>query len=153
MRRLVPLLVGVLALAGCSGPAESPLGATRWQVVRITDDPDRATLLPDTLQGRVYLVIGRDTFTGGTGCLTFSGRAWWADDESRARLSDMTVTPSPGRCIPGEEDTAERLRSVLGSGDLAVTRPAEHELKLTRTDEQVEPWQTPRSVEFTDGAG
>lgn len=151
-----------VALAGC-GDSGSPVGTTQWQVSSIFTGADRPSQLPDSLQGRSFVVFGRDSFTGMSGCYHLSGGAQWNPEHTELRVDEVSIRTvdgadagvrdrldSPGGpvCIPGDEDTAQRLATVLQHHTLRVERPRDGDLRLTAVQPDAAPWSTPLSVEF-----
>lgn len=156
-RKLAAVMLTAVAagggLAACASGGGSPVGRTQWQVTDIFDEASRANILPDTQQGRSYVVIGRDALTGASGCLALSAEVRWSDDEQQVSVSNFRTEQinQNGTCIPGDEDTAERLQAVLNDHTLNISRPAENSLKLQQVVEDLPEWETAPSVEFISG--
>ncbi|QFQ01789.1 hypothetical protein CUROG_01945 [Corynebacterium urogenitale] len=151
------LLVTVAAggtLAACSDKGKSPVGRTQWQITNIVDNDDRGTILPDTQQGRSFVVIGRDSLTGASGCMGLSAEVSWGENDTQLTIDNFRAEEidSNGTCIPGDEDTAERLGRVLDNHTLKISRPADNSLKLQQVIDDLPEWQTAPAVEFISGA-
>lgn len=138
---------GLTGLAACSDSG-APLGNSQWQVSAIYDTDARGGLLPDAQQGRSFLVFGEDSLTGASGCVHLSGHVEWK--EGGMRISEFSSSPIDGaQCLPGDEDTADRLKAVLNDQDLTYTRPSENSLKLKQpAPEDKQDWESIPAVEF-----
>ncbi|WP_133258606.1 META domain-containing protein [Corynebacterium heidelbergense] len=138
-------------LAAC-GSGESPIGNTQWQVTSIFTDATRPHILPDTQQGRVFLVFEQDAFTGASGCFNISGKARFNRDASEVAVSQVRTEqlPEQSRCQPGDEDSANRLRAVLDGHSMRIERPGEGRLRLAQVQPDAQPWQAPGAIEMID---
>lgn len=146
------LAVSALGLSAC-GTDEAPLGSTQWQVTSVFDASNRPHQLAESLQGRSFLVFGEDSFTGASGCISLSGDLQWNDDASEMSIGEVHSEEfGDARCVPGDEDVADRLSSVLRDGTLSVSRPSDTSLRLQRVDPDSPQWQATGSVEFISGA-
>lgn len=142
-----------LPLAGCSTkPDPAPLRSTQWQVSRIISDAARPGDLSDAQQGRTFLVLGLDNVVGAAGCVHFAGNVTWSDSDATVEFKDLRDSTRAGeQCGMEDEDTAQRMRTVLENHKLKVTRPGDNSLKLTQDRAGVQNWETPLSVEFISG--
>lgn len=142
--------VGLAGLTGCSN-TEAPLGNSQWQVSAIYDTDVRGGLLPETQQGRSFLIFGEDSLTGTSGCVHLTGHVEWQDEGMR--ITAFSSSPIDGaQCLPGDEDTADRLQSVLNNQNLTYTRPSDNSLKLQQSaSEDKQDWQSVPAVEFLSG--
>ncbi|MBC2681247.1 hypothetical protein GSS87_02345 [Corynebacterium sp. 4HC-13] len=142
-----------LGLLTACGNSDSPVGNTQWQVTEIYDDSSRANYLPDNLQGRAYVVIGEDSLTGASGCLSLRGNVEWNYEQDELSISGFTSEPldKDAQCLPGDEDTAARMKDVMDGHTLSVSRPESDTLKLQQVLDGLEDWQTAPSVEFFSG--
>lgn len=155
--RRLGLGAAALACAGllvACGNGESPVGDTQWQVSEIFDDAARANILPENQQGRAFIVIGEDSFTGVSGCLSLRGDVAWNDAEDELSVSGFASEPldDAAQCLPGDEDTAARMKAVMDGQTLAVSRPGTNALKLQQVVDGLQDWQTAPSVEFISGS-
>lgn len=150
---MVALVAAGGVLTACSDGGESPVGRTQWQITNIVGDAERATLLPETQQGRSYVVIGRDSLTGASGCMALRADVSWVNDDSQLEVKNFRAEEinENGTCIPGDVDTAERLGAVLNDHTLNISRPGDNALKLQQVVEDLPEWQTAPSVEFISG--
>lgn len=143
------LAVGSAALVACGGSDASPLGNTQWQVSSVFDASDRPHQLPDSVQGRSFLVFGEDSFTGASGCVSLTGDLSWNDDNSEMSVGEVRSEPlDNAQCVPGDEDTADRLKTVMGNHKLKISRPSDSSLRMQQTGTDIKEWQTAPSVEF-----
>ena len=69
------------------------------------------------------------------------------------RITDFSSSPiDDTQCLPGDEDTADRLQSVLNNQNLTYTRPSDNSLKLQQSaPEDKQDWQSVPAVEFLSG--
>ncbi len=150
---VLALALSVTALAGltsCSD-TEAPLGSSQWQISAIYDTQARGGVLPDSQQGRSFLIFGEDSLNGTSGCMHMTGNVAWKDEGMR--ISGFSSSRIDGaQCLPGDEDTADRLKAVLNDQDLTYTRPAENSLKLQQSaPKDKQDWQSVPAVEFISG--
>lgn len=140
----------VAGLSACSDP-EAPLGNSQWQVSAIYDTDVRGGLLPEAQQGRSFLIFGEDSLNGASGCIHLTGHVEWKDEAMR--ISSFSSSRIDGaQCLPGDEDTADRLKSVLNDQDLTYSRPSDNSLKLQQPAPEDKPdWQSVPAVEFISG--
>ena len=140
----------VAGLSACSD-SEAPLGNSQWQVSAIYDSDVRGGLLPEAQQGRSYLIFGMESLNGASGCVHLTGNVEWKDES--IHITDFSSSPIDGaQCLPGDEDTADRLKSVLNDQDLTYTRPSDNSLKLQQpAPEDKQDWQSVPAVEFISG--
>lgn len=154
-RSSAPILLGALTLmplAACA-TQETPLGTTQWQVTRIaTSDATRSSLIPETQQGRAFLVFGDKDFTGASGCVSFRGHLEWLENKSVLRFEDVsTETRQDTKCSPSDEDNAERMKQVLADHDLNIVRPNDTTLRLELRGGDQSDWQTKPALEMISG--
>lgn len=140
----------VAGLSACSDSG-APLGNSQWQVSAIYDSDVRGGMLPEAQQGRSFLIFGEDSLNGASGCVHLTGKVEWKDES--IRITDFSSSPIDGaQCLPGDEDTADRLKSVLNDQDLTYTRPSDNSLKLQQpAPEDKQDWQSVPAVEFISG--
>jgi len=138
---------GLLGLTAC-GESESPVGWTQWQVTRIYQDPDTPADLPETQEGRLFLVIGEDSLTGASGCLNLKADVQWREQESQLEVGRLSVEEIGGeaQCAPSDERNAERLRDVLENQTLAYTRDGGRSLRLQQFHPDAAEWETPKAL-------
>ncbi|WJY72117.1 META domain-containing protein [Corynebacterium auriscanis] len=147
----VVCIVAGLSLVACA-MQETPLGTTQWQVTQITSDATRPSILPENQQGRAFLVFGDREFTGASGCIALRGSVEWLDEGSALRFGDITSEQRDDtKCVPGDEDNANRIKQVLAGHDMAISRPVDSTLRLQRKDGDEQPWQTTPAMEFISG--
>lgn len=167
---VVVLSCSAVLLAGCSDDGSSPLGSTQWQVTQVFDGSERNGLLPEPQQGRSYVVFGEDALTGASGCLSLSGDVEWLEGDTQMRVTNFRTEPlqtgsseaggnsgdggggvAASGCLPGDEDTAERLGKVFGGEALKISRPENNSMKLQQIIPDLPEWDTAPSVEFISG--
>ena len=144
---------GLLGLSGC-GESESPVGWTQWQVTRIYQDPETPADLPETQEGRLFLVIGEDSLTGASGCLNLKADVQWREKESQLEVGQLSVEEIGGKtqCAPSDERNAERLRDVLENQTLTYTRDGGRSLRLQQFHPDAPEWETPKSLSMVSRA-
>lgn len=144
---------GLLGLSAC-GESESPVGWTQWQVTRIYQDPETPADLPETQEGRVFLVIGEDSLTGASGCLNLTADVQWREQESQLEVGQLSVEEIGGeaQCAPSDERNAERLRDVLENQTLTYTRDGGRSLRLQQFHPDAAEWETPKALSMVSRA-
>lgn len=152
-QRSALLFFSLSLLTACSTTDESPVGSTQWQVSEIYDSNTRAHLLPETEQGRSFVVFGQESLTGASGCMILSGAVTWNKQETEISISDFRsdMVQDSRSCMPGDEDTAQRLHDVLNDATLMISRPSSTSLKLQQKKPDLPPWDSAPSIEFISG--
>lgn len=144
---------GLVGLSAC-GESESPVGWTQWQVTRIYQDPETPADLPETQEGRLFLVIGEDSLTGASGCLNLKADVQWREKESQLEVGQLSVEEIGGesQCAPSDERNAKRLRDVLENQTLTYTRDGGRSLRLQQFHPDAPEWETPKSLSMVSRA-
>lgn len=150
-RHLLLCALACLPLVACVAQ-ETPLGTTQWHVTRITSDATRPSLIPENQQGRAFMVFGDRDFTGASGCISFKGKLDWLENDQVLRFTEVASNQREGsKCMPEDEDNANRIKQIISDQELAMSRPTDSTLRLEQRGNTQEAWKTKPALEFISG--
>lgn len=147
------LAISALVLASCGEEPGGKIRNIQWQVTQfstggtVENVDSRSIDIPTSMAGRVFLVLNQDSLRGASGCVDVMGKISWDGDTFHTE----TITPKPNtgaQCMPGDEDTANRLAEALTRQTFKWSESAENSLRLEADQGDETHLSTPPFIEL-----